>query len=115
MTTAELLTDLIARGVEFRARGDRLAFRPMDRLTHADVENIRCHKRALLGLLRAEGFIYENPDADPRPRAVCDRCGSDAHVDTTIHEGQSHRRDCARCHRFLGWPRWYGQALSPAD
>jgi len=50
----------------------------------------------------AEGEI--DPDAPQ-----CDRCGSTDYRDISIHNGQSVRRDCGRCHRFMGWPRWYGQ------
>ena len=111
MTTAELLSDLISRGVEFQAHGEKLRFRPTSRLTPADVDNIRRHKAALLGLLRAEGLVYRHPAADPRPLDVCDRCGAAAYTDTPIHSGQSLRRDCGRCRRFMGWPRWYGQTI----
>ncbi len=44
-----------------------------------------------------------------RVLAACDRCGSTDYVDVPIHNGNSKRRDCVRCHRFLGWPRWYGR------
>jgi hypothetical protein len=37
---------------------------------------------------------------------TCDRCGSTDYVDTPIHAGNSLRRDCARCGRFVGWPVW---------
>lgn len=36
-------------------------------------------------------------------------CGSDYGVDVPIHEGQSVRRDCAQCRKFLGWRQWYGK------
>ncbi len=109
MTTAELLSDLVVRGVEFEARDDKLRFRSTRPLTPDDVENIRRHKAPLLALLRAEGILYRNPSANPRLLDVCDRCGATAHDDIPIHGGQSMRRDCAFCHRFLGWPRWYGR------
>jgi hypothetical protein len=115
MTTAQLLTTLVSRGVEFCAKGDKLCFRPAERLTADEVEHIRSHKAALLAILRAEGLVYRNPAADPRPRALCDRCGSSQHVDVAIHGGESLRRDCGQCHRFLGWPRWYGQTLQGSD
>jgi hypothetical protein len=44
-----------------------------------------------------------------RPDAVC-RCGSTQWRDVPIHGGQSIRRDCARCGRFLSFPLWYGRA-----
>jgi len=115
MTTSELLSDLIVRGVEFQAHGDKLRFRPVEKLNRDDVENIRRHKTALLRLLRAEGHEYRDPDADPRPLLACDRCEATEFTDVTTHNGQSIRRDCAHCHRFLGWPRWYGQTLNPKE
>jgi hypothetical protein len=111
MTTADLLAELVSRGVEFQAHGDRLRFRPTERLGPADVDNIRQHKSALLALLRAEGLVFCHPAADPRPLKACDRCGSTDYHDIPVHNGQSRRRDYNRCHRFLGWPQWYGRAL----
>ena len=109
MNAADLLTTLVARGVEFRAHGDELRFRPLEQLTPSDLENLREHKATILRLLRSEGIVYENRFADPRPWTTCDRCGSTDHRDIPIHNGQSARRDCAQCNRFLGWPRWHGR------
>jgi hypothetical protein len=39
---------------------------------------------------------------------VC-RCGSTAWRDVPIHGGQSVRRDCRRCRKFLSFPVWYGK------
>jgi len=36
-------------------------------------------------------------------------CGSTRYVDTPIHNGQSLRRNCLQCGRFLGFPVWYEQ------
>ena len=41
-------------------------------------------------------------------KPVC-KCGSKAWKDVFIHDGQSVRRDCARCDRFLDFPVWYGK------
>lgn len=49
----------------------------------------------------------------PTPDAVC-RCGSTKWKDVPIHDGQSARRDCARCGRFLGWLQWYGRPMTIA-
>ena len=51
----------------------------------------------------------QKPEIAPNPAAqsVC-RCGSTAYLDSPIHGGQSIRRDCARCDRFIGFPIWYG-------
>lgn len=106
MTPAAFYADLSARGVQFQAHGDRLRFCPVDRLNTADLENLRLHKVAIIRLIRSE---YGNPFADPRPTTACDRCGSTGYRDISIHNGQSTRRDCIRCHCFMGWPRWYGQ------
>ncbi|MFO0791936.1 MAG: hypothetical protein U0805_20940 [Pirellulales bacterium] len=40
----------------------------------------------------------------------CERCGFDGYVDHPIHNGESTRRDCARCGRTVGFPVWYGEA-----
>ncbi len=48
--------------------------------------------------------------ATPRdtPKPMC-RCGSTTWRDVPIHGGQSVRRDCARCRRFIEFPVWYGK------
>jgi hypothetical protein len=46
-----------------------------------------------------------------RSAAPCPRCGSHEHRDVPIHDGASTRRDCARCHRFICFPVWYGRSL----
>ncbi|MGB4726917.1 MAG: hypothetical protein WBH86_05905 [Thermogutta sp.] len=46
-------------------------------------------------------------DDGDKPKPIC-RCGSSDYVDHPIHDGQSLRRDCARCGRFIGFPVWYG-------
>lgn len=40
--------------------------------------------------------------------SVC-RCGCDTWHDVPIHDGQSVRRDCAKCGRFIEFPIWYGK------
>jgi hypothetical protein len=47
---------------------------------------------------------------EPAVAQKCRRCGSRATVDTPIHQGQSIRRDCAKCGRFRSFPTWYGVA-----
>ena len=46
----------------------------------------------------------------PLPAGIgcCDRCGSTESIDVEIHGGQSIRRDCRVCGRFLKFSRWYG-------
>jgi hypothetical protein len=40
--------------------------------------------------------------------APCRRCRSRTYRDVSIHDGQSVRRDCGRCGRFIGFTVWYG-------
>jgi hypothetical protein len=48
-------------------------------------------------------------NAPPKPaKAVC-RCGGTTWRDVPIHGGQSIRRDCGGCGRFLDFPLWYGK------
>jgi hypothetical protein len=40
-------------------------------------------------------------------KTIC-RCGSTTWRDVPIQDGQSTRRDCGRCGRFLEFPIWHG-------
>jgi hypothetical protein len=58
--------------------------------------------------------------SSPRETAIpigeqfcCDRCESAEYVDTTIHDGRSTRRDCGRCNRTAGFPRWHDEDVAP--
>jgi hypothetical protein len=42
-------------------------------------------------------------------------CGSDYGVDVPIHSGQSTRRDCAQCMKFLCFTKWYGKDMEATD
>jgi len=50
--------------------------------------------------------VVEAEDQQPAP-VVC-RCGSRSYVDVPIYGGESMRRDCAGCDRFLGFSNWHG-------
>jgi len=52
MTAVALVADLQARGVTLEPRGDRLAVRPVSRLTREEIEALRRHKAEVLALLR---------------------------------------------------------------
>jgi hypothetical protein len=43
------------------------------------------------------------------------RCGSTTWRDVPIHGGQSLRRDCAACRRFIKFAVWYGRILDNTD
>jgi hypothetical protein len=45
----------------------------------------------------------------PRPAGGGCRCGSSEVVDVPIHGGQSARRECAGCGKFLTFSVWYGR------
>jgi hypothetical protein len=51
VTAAELLGALRTRGVELRAAGDRLRFRPVAAVPPDELAALRAHKPALLALL----------------------------------------------------------------
>jgi len=42
----------------------------------------------------------------------CPRCCSERFVDIEIHNGQSLRRECAVCKRFIGFSAWHGMTLN---
>ncbi len=56
-------------------------------------------------------------EAPPKPQVqssvapVC-RCGSLVYRDSVIHDGQTVRRDCARCRKFVSFVVWYGAPAS---
>ena len=52
-------------------------------------------------------WASDAPQTTPT-KPVC-RCGSTTWRDVPIHGGQSVRRDCGRCERFLDFPVWYGK------
>jgi hypothetical protein len=74
-------------------------------------------------LQRVPGVVRTiSPQDDPfsrgwgRPQAKvepgrCRWCRSDRWVDVPIHEGQSSRRDCARCNKYGGHTVWYGKPV----
>ena len=69
MSAAELLEALRTRGVELRAAGDRLRFRPVAAVTTDELEALRAHKAAVLALL-ADVNKLERDGMAARLRAV---------------------------------------------
>ena len=49
----------------------------------------------------------------PQDGKPCPRCGCTRYFDTSIHDGRSRRRDCAKCRYMIGFPVWYGKAQEP--
>lgn len=110
---SELVSTLTASGVHLEINDDRLRVEAKPGiLTPELVAALKCHKKPLLAMLRSEGLPGCNPFADIRQLDQCDRCRAKNYIDVPIHDGRSIRRDCANCHRFMGWPRWYDRPLS---
>lgn len=109
---AELLADCDARGIRLHPAGDGglTIDAPQAALTPDMVARLKTHKAELLALLRpAPAVQYQPlPTMKPTVKPIC-RCGSAAWRDVPIHNGQSVRRDCAGCGRFLDFPIWYGK------
>ena len=113
---AELLAECDANGIRFvvASDGGLTIDAPQSALTPDLLERLKTNKADLLALLRP------TPDAVPalpaatrvtpaKPaKAVC-RCGATTWRNVPIHGGQSVRRDCGRCGRFLDFPIWRGK------
>jgi hypothetical protein len=95
---AELLAYCDAHGVRLLPAGDGglTIDAPQAALTPALLEFLAAHKADVLATFRP---------ADATPRC---RCGSTTWRDVAIHGGQSVRRDCAGCGRFIDFPLWHG-------
>lgn len=113
MSTAELLLEMHRLEIRMEADGERLRYYPRSALTPDLLNLVKAHKAELLAVLRPPP---EPASTQPEPRcealgtprkAVC-RCGSTKWRDVLIHGGESVRRDCGRCGRFLDFPVWYG-------
>jgi hypothetical protein len=108
---AELLADCDARGIRLHPAGDGglTIDAPQAALTPNMVARLKAHKAELLDLLRpAAVHAQPMPTTKPTAKPVC-RCGGMAWRDVPIHDGQSVRRDCDNCGRFIGFPVWYGK------
>jgi len=104
---ADLLAECDAHGVRLLLAGDGglTIDAPHEALTPDLLGRLKAHKAELLALLRPA------PATDAptiRAKAVC-RCGGTTWQDVPIHGGQSVRRDCGRCRRFINFPVWHGK------
>lgn len=109
---AELLVDCDARGIRLHPTGDdSLTIDALqEALTPDLIARLKAHKVELLALMQPFPAVQPPPMPMMKPTAkhVC-RCGSTAWRDVPIHGGQSVRRDCGRCGRFLDFPLWHGK------
>jgi hypothetical protein len=53
-----------------------------------------------------DGWPGSRSQAAKPTSGTCTRCGSDHFKDVPIHGGKSIRRDCAKCGKFLAFPKW---------
>ncbi len=108
----ELLADCDAGDIRLHPAGDGglTIDAPQAALTPDIVARLKTHKAELLALLRPAPAVKAQPMPTVKPTAkpIC-RCGSAVWRDVPIHNGQSVRRDCAGCGRFLDFPIWYGK------
>jgi hypothetical protein len=113
MNAAELLAELESLGIRVEADGDRLRYHPRSAATSDVLDRLKTHKAALLAVLRpspAENLALpaDATEATVMPTSAVCRCGSTKWRDVPIHGGQTIRRDCARCGRFIDFPIWHG-------
>ena len=115
----ELLAECDAHGVRLLlADDDGLTIdAPQGVLTPDLVDRLKARKADVLAMLRptlaaAPALPVATGDAPTTP--VCP-CGSTTWRDVPIHGGQSVRRDCGRCGRFLDFPVWYGNTTSQKE
>ena len=98
-TAAELLAELTAAGVTARVDG-RSRLHLVGPLTDDLLQRAKAHKPELVQAVRL---------------SRCERCGSTDFIDVPIHAGESTRRDCRKCGRTAGFPRWYGLSTTKAS
>lgn len=87
--------------------GDLTVDAPAGVLTPGLMEHLRAQKAELIAHLQSIGRHRTHRAAlASAARPIC-RCGSTTWREVAIHDGQSTRRDCARCGRFIDFSRWY--------
>jgi len=103
-----LLDQCHARGIRLVANddGDLTVDVPQGVLNPDLLLQLRAHKAELIAHMHPKRCRARNPAQVVAAKPVC-RCGSTTSVDMLIHEGQSTRRDCAGCGRFIDFSRWY--------
>lgn len=113
----ELMSECHMRGIRLNVTRDgRVAIdSPKNALSPEILERIRTYKAELIEQLGTKAPPeHRGADRTLTAKPVC-RCGSTKWRDVSIHEGQSTRRDCARCGRFIDFSRWYGAIALHTD
>lgn len=111
----DLLADCDAHGIRLLLAGDGglTIDAPQDALTPDLLGRLKAHKAGLLAMLRpapeaAPTLPVATSDTPARPTTPVCRCGSTDLRDVPIHGGQSVRRDCGGCGKFISFSVWYG-------
>jgi hypothetical protein len=112
----DLLANCATQGIRLlpTAEGGLTIDAPQDALTPTLTARLKAHKVELLRFMNAKPDVaaaipaLPTTDAAGPTTAVC-RCGSMIWRDVPIHRGQTIRRDCGRCGRFIDFPIWYGK------
>lgn len=115
-TLVELIGECDAQGIRLLpADGGSLTIDAAEGALTTDlVARLKARKFELLAMLRpapevAPALSVVTTDAPSKPAKPVCRCDSTTWRDVPIHGGQSVRRDCGRCGRFLDFPSWYGK------
>lgn len=127
---ASLLGDCKARGIRLSPSADGYALTinaPEGSLSDALRSRLKAAKPELLGYFLSASTASESAsqphslarknETQPQERSepfmptqqTCTRCRSSEYIDVSIHDGQSTRRDCARCNLTICFTRWYGK------
>ena len=122
----ELMADCNVHGIQLLAADDGglTIDAPQNALTPDLLDRLKAHKAELLTRLQStadadnEGAVDSETtpliDSRATTKAIC-RCGATTCRDVPIHSGQSVRRECARCRRFIEFPIWYGNSTGHND
>lgn len=118
----ELLVHCEACDIRLRAGSDgRLTVNsPQGAVTPEIVARLKTHKTELLAVLRQSNEtvaimpIAIQKASPTSGKALC-RCGATERRTVPIHNGQSLRRDCGRCGRFVEFLVWYGKDTGQND
>ena len=117
IAATELMSECLTRGIRLNVTSNgRLAIdSPKDALSPEILERVRTHKAELIEQLGTKAPPeHRGAERTVSAKPVC-RCGSTKWRDVAIHDGQSTRRDCAQCGRFIEFSRWYAAIALQAD
>ena len=109
---ADLLTDCDGHDIRLAlaADGNLEIDAPPDTLSPELLSRLKAYKADLLAMLQSTASVPSPTEiVTAAPKIPICRCGSTTWRDVPIHGGQSVRRDCGGCGRFVDFPNWYGK------